>query len=242
MFSKRRSQHPADDDLSAYLDGELGDDQARAVSAHLDGCAACRGALDGLRTAKSTLARLPRVQPSRSFTLSPAAARTSPPPPRPRVLSFVPAMALSVLVILLAVDFAGGGDESPSAGGLALERAGKASDQALQPQASQDAAGSTRQAPPQPTPAAGAFAAPAPPAPAVPQRDTAAENLSQSPAGGAASETAIGDADAAGDNGGDDEAWLHRFEALAAVALVLSLVVAFGPRLWDRIMNREDRS
>lgn len=49
------------DQLSAYLDGELAENERREVHAHLDGCAACREELAELRSMIDTLRALPRV-------------------------------------------------------------------------------------------------------------------------------------------------------------------------------------
>lgn len=49
--------------LSAYLDGELDDDEAWAVQAHLDRCAACRAEFAALNDTKQALAALARRTP-----------------------------------------------------------------------------------------------------------------------------------------------------------------------------------
>ncbi len=47
--------------LSAFLDGDLEAPAARAMAAHLDGCADCRADLESMRGALEALADLPRV-------------------------------------------------------------------------------------------------------------------------------------------------------------------------------------
>ena len=58
------SGHIPSESLSAYLDGEIGPAEARALASHLDGCAACRGRLDAARRLVGGLRRLaPPVAP-----------------------------------------------------------------------------------------------------------------------------------------------------------------------------------
>lgn len=101
----RRSKH-SEEQLSAYLDGELNARQASAIERHLADCVACSTLLEELRSAKSMLAALPRETPRRSFVLGPEHARQPAPSRAPRrpALAFAPAIALTVLVALLVVD------------------------------------------------------------------------------------------------------------------------------------------
>lgn len=48
--------------LSAFLDDELGDDDAFVVARHVLGCPGCAGELDGLRATRDALRRLPALQ------------------------------------------------------------------------------------------------------------------------------------------------------------------------------------
>jgi len=58
------SGHIPSESLSAYLDGETGPAEARALASHLDACAACRGRLDAARRLVGGLRRLaPPVAP-----------------------------------------------------------------------------------------------------------------------------------------------------------------------------------
>ena len=50
------------EELSAYLDGELEPGEAAALEKHLEGCAACRGELDSLRATVSLVRSLPRAE------------------------------------------------------------------------------------------------------------------------------------------------------------------------------------
>src|SRR5262249_55313488 len=63
------------DDLSAYLDGELGGDARRTVEAHLVTCADCRRELAELRATVALVRRLPEAAPPRPlFVRAPEAA------------------------------------------------------------------------------------------------------------------------------------------------------------------------
>ncbi len=66
----RRSVHP-EDDLSAYVDGELGERARRAVETHLASCEACSTLFRELQDTKSLLSELPSVQLRRSLALGP---------------------------------------------------------------------------------------------------------------------------------------------------------------------------
>lgn len=48
--------------LSAFLDDELADDAALAVTRHVMGCGACRAELEALRSTRSALRALPAIQ------------------------------------------------------------------------------------------------------------------------------------------------------------------------------------
>lgn len=111
----RRREHD-EEQLSAYLDGELDARQSNAVERHLASCDPCRALLEEMRETRSLLRNLPAEAPSRSFVLGPAyenaPARPATPPRRP-ALAFAPAAALVVFVALLFVD-AGGFSTSSS--------------------------------------------------------------------------------------------------------------------------------
>lgn len=55
-------RHVAGARLSAFLDDELPEDQALALTRHVTACARCRSELEGLRAAREALRRLPRLQ------------------------------------------------------------------------------------------------------------------------------------------------------------------------------------
>ena len=101
----RRSAHP-EEELSAYVDGELGERARRAVERHLATCEACSSLLQELRETKSLLRELPQVGPRRSLALGPEfAVEPKVAPSRRPAFTFAPAaVALSVFVALLFVD------------------------------------------------------------------------------------------------------------------------------------------
>lgn len=82
MFFLRRRRHPInDEDLSAYVDGQLEAAARARLEAHIDACAACREALGELRALRRALRELPRAAAPRSFALREADVR---PPEAPR--------------------------------------------------------------------------------------------------------------------------------------------------------------
>ena len=118
-----RSRHSLrDEELSAYVDGQL-DAAARArVDAHLETCAACRDELAELRGLRQALSELPRVPAPRSFALREADVGPTEVPRGGGFLSTAPAMlsgltaaAVLAFVVLVGVDLSsvgssGGGD------------------------------------------------------------------------------------------------------------------------------------
>ncbi len=118
----RRPAHPVrDSELSAHLDGAL-DARARArVEAHVEGCAACRETLDGLRAVRQALRELPPVAAPRSFALREADVRAQPRSAPARgwaapMLSGVSVAALVAFGTLVSVDLVGSGSGSGSSG------------------------------------------------------------------------------------------------------------------------------
>jgi anti-sigma factor RsiW len=141
----RRETHP-EEQLSAYVDGELDARARRGVEIHVTACEACSALLDELRETKSMLAALPRQAPARSFALGLEYDRTRQPEPRRSSFTFAPVAALTVLVALLFVDAADFSTSSSEndAGSLASE-APTAGRQAESAQDSAGAAGATPQ-------------------------------------------------------------------------------------------------
>jgi anti-sigma factor RsiW len=108
MFWTKRTGHLSDEDLSVFIDGELRGRRLDAAQRHVASCPDCSAAIDALREVKTLVSRLPQVEPSRSFVLSPSMAgvgQTRPQPaPRRTSFAFVPAVALTLLVALFAAD------------------------------------------------------------------------------------------------------------------------------------------
>jgi hypothetical protein len=111
MFWKRPS-HISDEDLSAYVDGALGEGARVRVDEHAAACERCREALDQLLQLKASLAAMPRESAPRSFAVrqadledrpaAPASARGS-----PVLLGGLATVALVTFVTLVAVDVGG---------------------------------------------------------------------------------------------------------------------------------------
>jgi hypothetical protein len=117
----------SDADLSAYVDGEL---PAAVLQVHIDKCESCLAKVAELRSVKSLLGEMPRENPGRSFVLSPEIAFEGPAAARRRAGPvWAPALALSVLVLLLAADLGGidGGGSPSTAGNASLAAQDKAS-------------------------------------------------------------------------------------------------------------------
>ena len=106
----RRKEHD-EEQLSAYLDGELSARQTENVERHLSTCEECAALLEELRRTRSLLSALPAHTPRRSFVLGAEYARSPArevaASPRRLGLALAPAIALSVFVALLFVDLAG---------------------------------------------------------------------------------------------------------------------------------------
>jgi len=113
----RRSAHPKENDLSAYIDNALDVAETRRIAAHIESCTQCREAVEGLRETKAFMAALPRYEAPRSFALSASQAgvqAAKPAAARPGALRFAPALSLAVLAILIVVDIASPGTRTSS--------------------------------------------------------------------------------------------------------------------------------
>ena len=110
--------------LSAYMDGELAQRDARSVQTHLESCESCRRELAGLRVASAAMREMPDVDVPRSFALKPAdVARPATRPATGMAHSFNSGLRLTgaglaaVLALVLVLDvggLAGGGDTGDS--------------------------------------------------------------------------------------------------------------------------------
>ena len=118
----RRRLHATNDELNAYLDGALGGSVLERIRGHVDACAICQEALEGLRTVQASLRGL-RAQAPRSFALREAAVRPAParapggPARAMPLLSGVTAMALIAFFAVVSVDMAGDGGGRQTARG-----------------------------------------------------------------------------------------------------------------------------
>jgi len=91
---------PTLEELSAYLDHELDDDDKARVAEHVAGCADCQARLDGLRQTTYAIRALPMETPPRTFAI-----------PAPRRESFrwapvagwIGGVAAAMLIIILGV-------------------------------------------------------------------------------------------------------------------------------------------
>ena len=106
-----RRKHPiADQELSAYVDGQLSPDARARVEQHIESCAACRETVDELRALRSALQALPREDAPRSFALREADVRPQAPQPAGMLtratplLSGVTAAAFIAFGVLVGID------------------------------------------------------------------------------------------------------------------------------------------
>ena len=253
----RKRDHIRNDDLSAFLDGALRPTDVAAVASHLRRCPACSAALEEMQSVKSMLGGLPRTQPPRSFVVSARAAAMADqarPRPAPRALTFAPAVALTVLIALLTVDFAlqPQGAAPDGVASLGAESAQKAaagadaqSDLAAPPAAVQPSpVAAARQAQPTRAPAEpGAPTTTAPSAAAAEARPPASPNPTSVPPGGLSRDSERPASGAARDDeaqqsmesaSGSDLTLLRLLEAAAAAGLALSLVLLYRTRSANR--------
>ena len=131
-----RRRHPvSDEELSAYIDGQLAPAARTRLEAHIETCAGCQDALAELRSLQGALSSLPQAQAPRSFALREvdvdlheAASQVGMFSRATPVLSGVAMVAAFVFVVLVGVDLSGPGsggrgDDSSGAGFANLEAA-----------------------------------------------------------------------------------------------------------------------
>ncbi len=233
MLWFRRRAHPIEDEISAFLDGELGNSRSVELSAHFGTCASCRATLEDFRSVESLVARLPIADAPRSFALTAEMAGVSAGQKQARRMSMAlaPAVALTILVALLAVDLGGLSDNEssdqssrgPAVGSQTMAAdADDGTDAATVAEAGEDgdSAATSELAPEAPT-TADTEAGRAAPAPAA-----AGESIGEAEANPLASEPAS-------DEGGDGTNWLRLLEIGAALAV--------GASLWVFVVSRRVR-
>ena len=228
MFWRKRHA-VSDEELSAFVDGELAAARAAFVESHVAACPACRGALEELRAVKSMLAALPRVAPARSFTLSrelaalPASPRATGRWPSP---ALAPAAALALFVAILGADlYTAPGQSADQAardgkGTTALSQAAETGEAGADGGLPEAAGPTTAMAPPAPEAAADSAAgAPAPDA-------SAAGDDAAATAPAATEELRAAEPAATADDESSRLAW-RVAEVLALVAIVGSLIIVW---------------
>ncbi len=111
FWSNLRQRHAVgDEELNAYIDGELDDAARSRVEAHIESCAVCRDALDELRMVSQSLQSLAGVQAPRSFALREADVESAPAQPAgwlagaTPLLGGVAAVAFLAFFVLVGVD------------------------------------------------------------------------------------------------------------------------------------------
>jgi hypothetical protein len=102
----RRNAHP-EEQLAAYVDGELNPRARLAVEDHVAACESCATLLAELQETKAMVSALSSKTLKRSLTLGPEHAPAPKPYARRSSFTFAPVAALTVLVALLFVDAAG---------------------------------------------------------------------------------------------------------------------------------------
>jgi predicted anti-sigma-YlaC factor YlaD len=104
---RKETQHRAiEEQLSAYLDGELLPRERKAVEQHLADCPSCRWHLKTLRQTVQWTSELPTVRVPRTFTI-PVPARPAPAVRRSR---FVPVLQGATALVALLLFFVVAGD------------------------------------------------------------------------------------------------------------------------------------
>ena len=125
MLFWRNRHEVGDEELNAFVDGELEESARRRVERHLESCAPCSEAVAGLRAVSRAMSELPAVRAPRSFALrradvtpAPASAGTGLFGSVQPLLSGVAAIAIVAFVVLAGFDIGADssqGDDSDAA-------------------------------------------------------------------------------------------------------------------------------
>lgn len=108
-----------EEDLTAYVDGELAEGQQTKLQAHLPGCGECQKTLALLQRSVAQLSALPAYEPSGALRKNVLSRIDAPPSAWERVRAalrpavFVPAGALFAAVVVALVWAGGGADPAP---------------------------------------------------------------------------------------------------------------------------------
>lgn len=113
LFSRR---HPVrDDELNAYVDGELASDVRARVEAHVENCATCGETVAALRSLRGALSALPAARRQRSFVVREADVQAAAPRRATGLVAAMPLLSgvmvasLAVFAVLVGVDAGAGG-------------------------------------------------------------------------------------------------------------------------------------
>jgi hypothetical protein len=257
MLFWHKRDHPSDEELSAFLDGELAAARMTAITEHLRICEQCAAALEGLGTTKALVAELPQLQPSRSFMLGPEFARQRPAAAARSPLIFAPAVTLTLFLALIAVDLRGVSTEQSTAGlemadDAAKTMAAEPEQRSTGPMPASNAGGATQDASPAAAPrSAAATGENTGSVPAATPAPATGERLEQRPfsaptAPGAAADSAdalreeappIQPATAPAairDATSDDPGWLRPLQIGALIAFIGSIAAVAWPWLRRR--------
>ncbi|MGZ4138307.1 MAG: anti-sigma factor family protein [Actinomycetota bacterium] len=125
------NMHPEPEQLSAYIDGELADDERTPLEQHLTGCSTCAATVRGLRATVADLRALPAPAPSAqdSWALRAAVNRARRrPAARYRRWTVAAGSAAAVAIAIVATTMTvGGKTPSRTAGAPALASADRSS-------------------------------------------------------------------------------------------------------------------
>lgn len=102
-----------DDRLSAFLDDELGERDALAVTRHLAACDSCRHELEELRRTRAALRDLPPVETPLSFMVESVVLGPRPQPRGPSPIALGAVVAASVVMVTAFVLGGSPGGTSP---------------------------------------------------------------------------------------------------------------------------------
>ncbi len=138
MFSDKTGEHPDDQALNRFADGELKGRAARRVRSHLQSCAACREEVQFIRDLGHAIRTIPSPRPPEAlfdeiFRKEPKSATVGPATvPQPRLIAFSRSLLLAagicLLVLIAAIAALTLGSDRAMAGSSRLSFEGEAPD------------------------------------------------------------------------------------------------------------------